>query len=57
LDSDAVGIVAAEHAITLYELVPHKASLEEAFMDLTRDDVEYHGHTGNTLVGAGRSAA
>jgi ABC-2 type transport system ATP-binding protein len=43
LGSEDVGRIAAEHAITLYELVPHQASLEEAFMDLTRDAVEYHG--------------
>jgi ABC-2 type transport system ATP-binding protein len=44
LNSDSVGAIAAEHSITLYELVPHKASLEEAFMELTRDDVEFRGH-------------
>jgi ABC-2 type transport system ATP-binding protein len=57
LDSDSVGTVAAEHGIPLFELVPHKASLEEAFMDLTRDEVEFHGHNDKALVGAGRSAA
>jgi ABC-2 type transport system ATP-binding protein len=54
LDSEAIGRVAAEHAVVLYELVPRTASLEEAFMDLTRDDVEYRPTA--TLVGAGRSA-
>jgi len=57
LDSDAVGIVAAEHGLTLYELVPHRASLEEAFMELTRDEVEFHGHTSQALIGAGGGAA
>jgi ABC-2 type transport system ATP-binding protein len=57
LDSDAVGIVAAEHGLTLFELVPHRASLEEAFMELTRDEVEFHGHTADGLIGAVRGAA
>ena len=32
-----VGITAAEHGITVYELVPQQASLEEAFLQLTQD--------------------
>jgi ABC-2 type transport system ATP-binding protein len=62
LDSETVGRVAAEHGVVLYELVPHTASLEEAFMELTRDDVEFRAAattatTATTgLVGAGRSA-
>ena len=36
-----VGIVAGSAGITLYELSPHSASLEEAFMELTRDAAEY----------------
>jgi ABC-2 type transport system ATP-binding protein len=55
LDTEAIGEIAAEHAITLHELTPVHASLEEAFMDLTRDSVEYHAVT--ELAGAGRSAA
>ncbi len=42
LTSDQVGRTAAENGIVLYELTPQQASLEEAFMDLTRDSVEYH---------------
>jgi ABC-2 type transport system ATP-binding protein len=55
LDSDTVGRVAAQHAVVLSELVPRTASLEEAFMELTRDDVEYRAHVTTGLVGAGRS--
>ncbi|MER5640604.1 ATP-binding cassette domain-containing protein [Kitasatospora sp. NPDC002227] len=40
-----IGTAAAEHGIALYELSPRTVSLEEAFMDLTRDAVEYHGTT------------
>ena len=64
LDSDRIGTIAAENSLTLFELAPQKASLEEAFMELTRDAVEYHAGTtiaGTTNtdttepVGAGRS--
>lgn len=36
-----IGIVAGSAGITLYELSPRNASLEEAFMELTRDVSEY----------------
>jgi ABC-2 type transport system ATP-binding protein len=39
-----VGELAARHGITLHELMARKASLEEAFMKLTRDAVEYRPH-------------
>ncbi|MCW2620580.1 MAG: transporter related [Frankiales bacterium] len=41
LTSDAIGEIAAQAGLTLHELSPVQASLEEAFMELTRDDVEY----------------
>ena len=41
LSSAAVGDLAAAHGISLHELTPQTASLEEAFLSLTRDDVEY----------------
>jgi ABC-2 type transport system ATP-binding protein len=41
MDARAVGIVASTAGITLYELSPHSASLEEAFFELTRDATEY----------------
>jgi ABC-2 type transport system ATP-binding protein len=56
LDSEVVGRVAAEHAVVLYELVPRTASLEEAFMELTRDDVEYRAHGTVELAGTGRNS-
>jgi ABC-2 type transport system ATP-binding protein len=56
LTSDAVGRIAAEHGFRLYELVPQTATLEEAFMALTRDDVEYRGTAAASLAGAGRDA-
>jgi len=42
LDAAAIGDLAAAHHITVHELTPRHASLEEAFMELTRDSVEYH---------------
>jgi ABC-2 type transport system ATP-binding protein len=39
--SDQVGTVAGRSGITLYELVPQHASLEDAFLELTRGSVEY----------------
>ncbi len=41
LTSERIGGIAAEHGVVLYELTPQQASLEEAFMELTRDAVEY----------------
>src|ERR671925_132871 len=40
LASEEVGERAAAAGLTLHELSPHQASLEEAFMELTRDAVE-----------------
>jgi ABC-2 type transport system ATP-binding protein len=36
-----IGDAASEHGIPLHELTPQQASLEEAFMTLTREEVEY----------------
>ncbi|MCU1657854.1 MAG: transporter related [Pseudonocardiales bacterium] len=41
LTSAAIGRVAAQAGIALIELTPQQASLEEAFMELTRDSVEF----------------
>jgi len=43
VDSAAVGLLAAREAIALIELTPQQATLEEAFMEITRDAVEFHG--------------
>lgn len=40
----AVGDLAARHGIALHELVARQASPEEAFMELTRDAVDYQPH-------------
>ena len=44
-DAPTVGELAARHNIVLHELTPQQASLEEAFVELTRGEVEFHGTT------------
>ncbi|MFH9733055.1 ABC transporter ATP-binding protein [Streptomyces sp. NPDC017260] len=44
--SAAIGELAARQQIVLHELSPQRASLEEAFMQLTAESVEYHAHDG-----------
>jgi ABC-2 type transport system ATP-binding protein len=39
---DEIGDLAAANGVTIHELFQERASLEEAFMELTRDAVEYH---------------
>jgi ABC-2 type transport system ATP-binding protein len=41
MDADQIGDIAAAHGIALHELSPRQPSLEEAFMTLTHDSVEY----------------
>ncbi|MEL3947052.1 MULTISPECIES: ABC transporter ATP-binding protein [Streptomyces] len=41
LDAARVGDLACRHALPLHELAPRSASLEEAFMELTADSVDY----------------
>jgi ABC-2 type transport system ATP-binding protein len=44
LTAEQVGDVAATAGIALHELTPQQASLEEAFMNLTKDEVEFGAH-------------
>ncbi|MDX6484074.1 MAG: type transport system ATP-binding protein [Gaiellaceae bacterium] len=39
--SEVVGELAGAHGLTLHELSTHKASLEDTFMEMTRDSVDY----------------
>ncbi|MER5504256.1 ABC transporter ATP-binding protein [Streptomyces sp. NPDC002766] len=43
--AEQIGELAAQHQIVLHELSPQQASLEEAFMRLTAESVEYHAHS------------
>ncbi|HYH12270.1 MAG TPA: ABC transporter ATP-binding protein [Thermomicrobiales bacterium] len=44
IDAARIGELAAMHRIPLHELSPRRASLEAAFMELTRESVEYHAN-------------
>jgi ABC-2 type transport system ATP-binding protein len=59
LSSDEIGIAAAAAQITLYELSTQSASLEEAYMALTADSVDFRSSSESVVSGArhSRSAA
>jgi ABC-2 type transport system ATP-binding protein len=42
IGAPAIGEAAASRGIVLHELSPQRGSLEEAFMELTRGDVQFH---------------
>jgi ABC-2 type transport system ATP-binding protein len=56
LSARSIGLKAAQHGIPLFELTARTVSLEQAFMDLTRDAVEYHGTTTTGVETLGRAA-
>ena len=43
LDAAAIGDQAATHGIAVHALVPRQASLEDAYLDLTGESVDYQG--------------
>ncbi|MFH9610037.1 ABC transporter ATP-binding protein [Streptomyces sp. NPDC017448] len=57
--TEELGELAARHQLVLHELSSQRASLEEAFMQMTAGSVEYHAHSerdaaaGPPAVGAG----
>ncbi|HEY1001559.1 MAG TPA: ATP-binding cassette domain-containing protein [Streptosporangiaceae bacterium] len=55
MTADAIGDIAFGQAIRLHELTTVRASLEEAFMELTASSVEYHAGVpgATTTVGSG----
>ncbi|KUN02547.1 multidrug ABC transporter ATP-binding protein [Streptomyces yokosukanensis] len=54
--AEQIGELAARHGVVLHELSPQQASLEEAFMQLTAEAVEYHAHADPGLGPQDRSA-
>jgi ABC-2 type transport system ATP-binding protein len=54
LGGEPVGRIAHDRGIVLYELVPRTVTLEEAFMELTHEEVEYRAQT-PAISGTGRS--
>jgi ABC-2 type transport system ATP-binding protein len=57
LTAERIGRIAAANGIVLAELTPLTASLEEAFMDLTHDEVEYRNSSDNAAVTDGAGVA
>ena len=57
LTAEQIGDAAAANGIALHELTPLAASLEEAFMDLTREEVEYTAATPTTIIEPQETAA
>jgi ABC-2 type transport system ATP-binding protein len=53
LSAEEIGDTAARHGFVLYELTPEKTSLEEAFMELTRDETEYRAVVPTDMTSAG----
>jgi ABC-2 type transport system ATP-binding protein len=45
IDAEGIGQIALARGICLTQLTTQKATLEEAFMSVTRDAVDYHGGT------------
>ena len=42
LTEERIGDIAFARGVRLHHLAPSRASLEQAFMELTADSVEYH---------------
>jgi len=57
MSAEQIGDLAFGEGIRLHELTTVRASLEEAFMELTADSVEYHadtpGRPASTMIGSG----
>ena len=50
LSAAQIGDATRDRGLAVHELTPRQASLEEAFMDMTRDSVEYHASTPSTAT-------
>ncbi|MGW1162472.1 ABC transporter ATP-binding protein [Streptomyces sp. NPDC002513] len=57
LAGERIGRIAADNGVALAELTPQRASLEEAFMELTRDAVEYQAPAAQLVGAAGEGRA
>ncbi len=53
MDATAIGDLAARVQAVLHELSPQSASLEEAYMELTEESIEYHGAQPMVAAAAG----
>jgi len=52
LSAPEIGQVALDEGVVLHALTPQEASLEEAFMEMTRDAVDFHAHNPDGEVAA-----
>ncbi len=52
MDAAAVGELAASSGLVLHELTPQQASLEEAFMELTKDSLDFTVHDDRAVRGS-----
>jgi ABC-2 type transport system ATP-binding protein len=66
IQASRIGEIARDHGLVLHELTPQQASLEEAYMTMTQDSIEYHAAVPiasdatvpqHAVDGSGRSAA
>ena len=57
LDPRQIAQVALDNSVLVYELTPQLSSLEDAYFDLTKDEVEYHSHLTGGPAGASSPAA
>jgi len=56
MTAEAIGDIAFEQGIRLHELTLVRASLEEAFMELTASSVEYHAGVPEAATTSGSGA-
>jgi ABC-2 type transport system ATP-binding protein len=56
LEAPRIGEIAAADRIVLHELSPQRASLEEAYMELTADSSEYGVHSPGAIPGPAETA-
>jgi ABC-2 type transport system ATP-binding protein len=56
LTAAQIGDRARDLGIALHELTPRQASLEEAFMDMTREEIEFHATTSEHAESSGEPA-
>jgi ABC-2 type transport system ATP-binding protein len=57
LDSAAIGELAASHSVVLHELATQRASLEAAYMELTRDAVDFRAERAAATLPTAEPAA
>lgn len=56
IEAEAIGLTAHANDIVLYELAPRQASLEDAFMELTGESIEFRAGDGAGVTAGGVAA-